>query len=130
MEKIERAAGMVGLDFYSPRLTNLCPPDAPMEEKEKAFHNNINELEHDRCDFILARIDDFDAGTMWEMGYAYCAAQPVYAFTTVAGRGLNLMLAQSCDGFLQELPSVFKFLQEVASKHDFSEAKKWQASII
>ena len=96
-------------------------------------------------DIILARIDDFDPGTIWEIGFAYgrrlLEASPglavvhfphprVYAYTTVPTRGLNLMLAQSVDGFLKGLPSVYKFLQEMAFKNSDKEAQAWKDSII
>lgn len=128
MEKIERFCKEIEMSLFSPSLENLCPPNATPEQQQKAFRAN-----HDNvltCDFVLARIDDFDPGTMWEMGFSYAVRTPVYAFTTIAGRGLNLMLAQSCAGFLQELPTVFKFLKKVHENNDYSEAKPWSKPIV
>lgn len=66
---------------------------------------------------MLACIDDFDAGTMWEMGYFYMLAQAsgppknrILAFSTQQ-HGLNIMLAQSCDGFLASLTDIERFFK-------------------
>lgn len=132
MDKIERYATELGLDFYSPRLSNYCPPDAPEETRKATFLNNVRNLGKGESDFILARIDDFDPGTIWEIGCAFGSRDgvPVYAFTTVEGRGLNLMLAQSCMGFLQGLPSVYQFLKDMHENGDDKEARKWNKPII
>lgn len=129
MEKIEHCARQLGVDFYSPRLECLCPPNASQEVRQKTFRSNVENLETARTSFVLARIDDFDPGTMWEIGYAYGEDQNVFAFTTVEGRGLNLMLAQSCVGFLQGLPEVYKFLEE-AKTGQFGRAQKWKKTIV
>ena len=61
---------------------------------------------------MLARIDDFDTGTIWEMGYAAALGKPVVAYTTYeSGRGLNLMLAKGCVGFVQGLNRLHSFLK-------------------
>lgn len=132
MEKIEGFAMEIGLGCYSPRLENFCPPDAPEDSRIRAFANNVKQLGKFSNDFILARIDDFDPGTIFEIGCAYGSYEgaPVYAFTTVEGRGLNLMLAQSCVGFLQGLPSVYAFLRDMHEHRNDEEAKKWLKTII
>lgn len=92
----------------SPRLFagtfNHTPEDAA-----RIFIANERELR--ACDLIVARIDDWDTGTTWEMGYGYALNIPVVAFTTMPARGLNLMLSQSCDGLVHgfvELERVFR----------------------
>lgn len=130
LEKIERCAGELGMVMYSPRLESLCPPNAPEEMRIATFRSNHVNLR--RNQFVLARIDDFDPGTVWEIGYSYAVGTPVYAFTTVEGRGLNLMLAQSCKGFLVGLESVYTFLKtmEESKGMDDTEATKWKKPII
>lgn len=105
---VEQLAEASGLDYFSPRLRCCCPPDASYAQRKMSFDMNVNAIE--LSDLVLARIDDFDPGTMWEMGYAFRAKRPVYAYTTVDGRGLNLMLAQSCKGFICGFDQLREFL--------------------
>lgn len=105
---IEQYAEDSKLDYFSPRLRCCCPPDAPFTQRVVSFDMNCKAIEG--SDLVLARIDDFDPGTMWEIGYAFAHKRPVYAYTTVEGRGLNLMLAQSCSGFLRGFEEISNFL--------------------
>lgn len=108
MEIVELLAHMAELDYFSPRLRCLCPPEATPEQRAYTFNMNVNAI--DLCDLVLACIDDFDPGTMWELGYAFHAKRPVYAYSMVPGRGLNLMLAQSCKGFLNGAGQLADFM--------------------
>lgn len=105
---LEALAERSGVDYFSPRLRCCCPPNASYAQRKMSFDMNVAAIE--TSDLVLARIDDFDAGTMWEMGYAFCCKRPVYAYTMVEGRGLNLMLAQSCKGFLRGMNQLEAFL--------------------
>ena len=73
------------------------------------FERNISEIE--LADVVLACIDNYDPGTIWEMGYAYgireagCTKAKLIAYTT-KHHGLNLMLSESCDGFLRGYKSI------------------------
>lgn len=52
----------------------------PNEEHNKtpkdAYQNNVNHLE--KCDVVIALIDEKDVGTAWEIGYALALRKPVY----------------------------------------------------
>jgi nucleoside 2-deoxyribosyltransferase len=49
----------------------------------------------------LAVIDDFDAGVIWEMGYAHARGKSILGYSDIEGRGLNVMLAGCCNlGFV------------------------------
>ena len=129
LEAVENAAKRYSLEYFSPRLECYCPPGAPIEQRQKTFRMNCEGIS--KSDFILARIDDFDPGTMWELGYAYAIRKPlIYCYTTVEGRGLILMLAQSSDGFIQGLQSLETFLQDMAAGRGDKEAKKWTKNIV
>jgi nucleoside 2-deoxyribosyltransferase len=128
MGEIESHCLKIGMSFFSPRLNCICPPDATEEVRCNVFRENCGGVYESL--FVLARIDDFDPGTVWEMGLAYGVNIPVYAYTTVKGRGLNLMLAQGCEGFLIGLESVKKFLSEVHDENLYTEATRWKNKII
>lgn len=107
-ELVESLSERAGLDFFSPRLRCFCPPGADLTQRNLTFSTNIEAIE--QCDLVLACIDDFDPGTMWEIGYAYALKKPVIAYSMVPGRGLNLMLAQSCKGFINGEERLSRFL--------------------
>lgn len=120
-ETVEAACKAAGVDAFSPRLRCCCPPNATISQRRLSFEMNTEAIK--QCDLVLACIDDFDAGTMWEMGYAYALKKPVYAYTLVPGRGLNLMLAQSCSGFINGTQQLTRFLSS-GGMVDFTEATK------
>lgn len=122
MQTVESLAKACGLDYFSPRLRCFCPPNASAEQRRATFEANVNAIE--LADLVLACIDDFDAGTMWEMGYAYHAETPVFAYSMVPGRGLNLMLAQSCVGFLNGKQQLSKFMPANANYIDYNAVTK------
>lgn len=81
--------------IYSPRHDGgVLNPKAPVEEIEAIFESNKTAIE--TADWVLAVIDDFDPGVVWEMGYAHARNPRVLGYSDVPGRGLNVMLAGSC----------------------------------
>jgi len=106
-EEISNLAEELEVPAFRPKAELNCPPDASVELRKRAFYGNTDGILQSR--YVLARIDDYDPGTVWEMGFAYGHEIPVIAYS-VAGHGLNLMLAQSCVGFLngfEDLRDVF-----------------------
>ncbi len=86
---------MAGFDVFSPRENILLSPNATQEEREKAFRDNIHEINN--SDLVFAVTDGKDMGTIWEAGYAYGVNKPiVYYNETLGPEGkFNVMLAQS-----------------------------------
>ena len=82
-------------DVFSPRsegtLINMS-----QEEKEKAlnkiFKSNVSNIKD--CDIVVAVIDDWDTGTVWECGAAYIAGKPIFTISN-KDYGLNVMVRQS-----------------------------------
>lgn len=98
------------LPIYSPRTDGfVLTPNAPQVDRQKIYNSNIEALSY--CDFVLAVIDDFDTGTIWEMGYATGIGKEVVAYSDVPGRGLNVMLAGSAKaGFINGREEVQDFV--------------------
>lgn len=105
---VEELSKVAKLDYFSPRTRCYCPPDATMAQRKMTFDMNTSAIE--QCDLVLACIDDYDAGTMWEMGYAHAIRKPVISYSMVPGRGLNLMLAQGSVGFVNGAEQLAEFL--------------------
>jgi nucleoside deoxyribosyltransferase len=121
--RLEMLYKMHNHPFFSPRLECFCPPKATPEQRRDTFMKNVTHIE--RAGYVLARIDDFDPGTMWELGYAYAHKIPLYAYTVVPDRGLNLMLAESGMKLIQGWDDIGAF---VAGDRDV--AKLWTKEII
>ena len=105
--KIEQLLFSKGIQFYSPRLAVKLEKNSSVLEQDKAFQWDTICL--DLADWAIAVIDDWDAGTMWEIGYCHPkgnAKKRVIAYSDVPDRRLNVMLARSCYAFvngIQEL---------------------------
>ncbi|MEK0324767.1 MAG: nucleoside 2-deoxyribosyltransferase [Nitrosopumilus sp.] len=96
-EYIEGLGKELGLAIYSPRLDGgVLKKNASSEEKEEIFQSNCTSIQVAR--WVLVVIDDYDPGVIWELGYAYGMGKLCIAYSDVSGRGLNVMLAESCRG--------------------------------
>lgn len=97
--------------IYSPRLDGgVLKPDSSSLEIAEVF--NSNKVAIDVADWVLAVIDDFDPGVIWEIGYAHARGAKILGYSDVPGRGLNVMLAGACNlGFVNgrdDLAKVFR----------------------
>ena len=99
--------------------------DASQEERKKVFDIDIGMIRH--VDLVVAIIDDFEPGTIFEMGYAkgyedawdlIATIRPpirakILAYSDVSGRGLNVMLAEACIGFANGLRELGEKLKKI-----------------
>lgn len=74
-----------------------------LELRNKVFIDNWENI--DDADLLVAVIDDFDVGVMWEVGYAFARHVPIITITN-RNYGCNLMLAQSTIGHLKTVESL------------------------
>lgn len=114
---LEIAIEKAGWSIFSPRKGNAAiVMNAMLEEKrepsadlrQRVFFDNYSNI--DEADLLLAVIDDFDVGVMWEVGYAFARHVPIVTHT---GRdyGCNLMLAHSIIGHTKSLEAVYDVLE-------------------
>lgn len=110
--QLESAIRDAGFELFSPRLaTNAIEMNSVIKEgkppskelRMRVFNDNWSNI--DTSDLMLAVIDNFDVGVMWEVGYAYKAQIPIFTFTN-KNYGCNLMLAHSIVGHLKSLDSL------------------------
>lgn len=94
VENIKKLLESKGLNYFSPKDHNYCPPNASYEEKRKVFNKNIDEIMRSSC--MIAITDGLDCGTMQETGVAYSKGVPIiYYADSLSDRPFNLMLAMS-----------------------------------
>ncbi len=97
VEKIEKLLESIDLKYFSPRKECLFKKSDAPEKAKKTFKANIDAIK--KSNLIIAVIDDFDPGTVFEMGYAYGMKKDILAYSDTPDRKINLMLGQSCIGF-------------------------------
>ena len=115
IESLENSSQLV----YSPRRDGgMLEPDSTIYERNRIFKSNTAAI--NASAWILVVVDDYDAGVLWEMGYAHAQGVPTLTYSDVPGRGLNVMLAGSSGlGFVNgrlDLQYLFKRLYLDGSK--------------
>ncbi len=79
LEEIDRVCKDKRLATYLPhRDAGVCPPSG--EGGANFFQSDLAQLRD--CDLVIAILNgsDVDAGTAWEMGYAYSIKKPILGF--------------------------------------------------
>jgi nucleoside deoxyribosyltransferase len=94
VKKIEHELEAHSIQYYSPRLDGVLK-DMSREERRKnaqmIYNRNIENIED--SDWILAVIDNFDPGTVFEIGFAAAIGKRIVTLSN-ENYGLNVMLAQ------------------------------------
>ncbi len=97
VKEIENALEIAKLDYFSPRSEGVLIKMSP-EEKEirmkQIFKSNVRNIKD--TDVIIAVIDNYDTGTVWEMGFSYGVDVPIFTISN-NDYGLNVMVGQSVE---------------------------------
>lgn len=84
-----------GIEFYSPRSEGILQDMTVKQKAERMaylFQQNIRNLNW--CTHVVAVIDNYDTGTVWEMGYAYASNKKIVTYSDNY-YGINVMLNES-----------------------------------
>ncbi|CAH9017214.1 putative nucleoside 2-deoxyribosyltransferase [Vibrio phage 150E35-1] len=126
LDRVEACVGSnVQFRFFSPRHGsggNLRAVEGERREAlaQRIYSDNIEQLND--CDIILLNIDNFDTGTIFEMGYASAlrdtGQQKVVITYSPSAYGLNLMLNHSnVAGHFFSVDAVENFFQTCTAKN-------------
>ncbi|MDN6251438.1 MAG: nucleoside 2-deoxyribosyltransferase [Lactiplantibacillus plantarum] len=112
LAKIEKLMDELELTYYSPRLDGIdLTPDATEADRNAVFTDNVDHLK--RAKLVVAVVDGFDTGTIWETGTAYGLDIPVaYYCETLADGTFNVMLAKSGNAVIENMTDLKAFLQD------------------
>ena len=117
------------VELFAPFYNGIVlKPDAPREEWKKVFELDVNMI--GECDLMVANIEDFEPGTIFETGVAYKSNVPVIAYSSVKGRGLNLMLAQSCIGFANSRDELRNHVDTFVKDPTIERINRWEGEPI
>jgi nucleoside deoxyribosyltransferase len=125
LEQLEALLGKRAYEYFSPRLESQLEKNSPFKQRQEVFQRNLDAIHE--ASLVFARIDDYDPGTVWEMGFAFAVHTPVVAWSLVEGRGLNLMLSESCEGFLNGWFQIQEFFSETGFRMEVAE--KWKNEV-
>ena len=106
----------MGISYYSPRLDGIdLTPDATDADRDAVFADNTAHLK--TAKLVLAVVDDYDTGTIWETGMAFGREIPIayYMETLKTGETFNVMLAKSAVAVLEDLDQTRQFLADPTS---------------
>jgi nucleoside 2-deoxyribosyltransferase len=96
VKAIEDGCEEMGLDYFSPRLEGVTLKNLSPKEREDAstevYEMNIRGICDSDC--MVAIIDNYDPGTVFEIGYAVASGIDVITISN-NNYGLNVMLSKS-----------------------------------
>lgn len=126
--KVEAMAQKYGWAIFSPRLELTLKKDSTKEEQARCFFMNVHGLK--KCKLVLANVEGYDTGTLWEMGAAYMAGTPLVIYSPNPDRKLNVMLAQGSQGFLAGWDAIENFLlPQEARTFNWDAVKRWDGEV-
>ena len=95
VRKIELLLEREGVEYFSPRSEGTLKKMSIEQRKEvmgQIFRSNVDHM--DWCTHCIAVIDDYDTGTVWEMGYLYATHKKLITFSACY-HDINVMLNES-----------------------------------
>lgn len=113
VQRVEAKLKDNGIEFFSPRNDGTLK-DMTKEERAKnmgkMFRSNVDHM--DWCTHCVAIIDDYDTGTVWEMGYLYATHKKLVTFSANY-HGINVMLNESIEAHCTDYDSIIDGLKGV-----------------
>ena len=92
IEKIEIHLDSHNIRYFSPRSMGTLK-DMTLEKRvqyqDQIYDSNLRHMRE--CDVAIIVVDNFDAGTMFEMGFMACLGKDMVTYSA-EGYGLNVML--------------------------------------
>lgn len=136
LERIKLLEGLLDqcrVSYYSPRKFLTLTSHSTEQERKSVFIANKQEL--DDCSLVLACLDDIDVRAIWEIGYAHGNITPIVGLYEDSEAKINLVLAESCLGFLLGIDSIVNFVRSIKRGFDFNfifdmeEIYKWKKGV-
>ena len=106
VDAIEQALDLNGIEYYSPRSEGVLMNMSPEEKKARMkyiFDKNVQML--NECDTVVAVIDNYDTGTVWEIGYAFAKEKRIITITDHY-YGVNVMINECIVAHCTEVPQL------------------------
>lgn len=114
---IEEQLELFGIKYFSPRNDGILLEMSAAERNEKMeaiYKSNIRNL--NACNFLIAVIDDYDTGTVFELGYfAALLEEREQTVVTITGNDydLNVMLRFATDCHVKGINELHELLNYI-----------------
>ncbi|CQR47431.1 Nucleoside 2-deoxyribosyltransferase [Paraliobacillus sp. PM-2] len=107
IEEAEFVLSKLGFNVFSPRKQqNEHLAFGSKEWRELTFTNDIKHI--DWADMVFAIYDEEDAGTMFEIGYAYATNKPIFVYHETDSI-VNLMISDSLQAYFKTFQDVLAY---------------------
>ncbi len=90
-----------GKDYFSPKDYSIFDPK--LQNWEEVFKANVSNI--DNAQIVIASTIGYDAGTIWECGYAYAKNKELIYYAPGIDK-FNLMLAKSSTKVCNDIASL------------------------
>jgi len=113
VQRIEAKLRDNGIKFFSPRSEGTLIQMTPEQRKKTMgdmFRSNVDHM--DWCTHCVAVIDNYDTGTVWEMGYLYATHKKIVSFSANY-YGINIMLNEAIVAHTTDYESIIDGLKGV-----------------
>ena len=111
VKSIESLLEQNGIEYFSPRSDGTLK-DMTLDERRakmgEVFRSNVDHM--DWCTHAIAFIDDYDTGTVWEMGYLYATHKKIVSFSDNY-YGINVMLNEAIVAHCKEFGALVPALK-------------------
>lgn len=109
------------LDFFAPYWDGIqLKKDDPIEKWETVWNLDIDTI--NSCDLMIANLEGFEPGTVFETGYASAKNIPVIWYSSIPNRTCNVMLSFPALGFAkskeQLAEAIWHFLDNKPGKYN------------
>ena len=97
VQRIEALLKDHDIAYFSPRFDGTLRNMDAKERAEKMgamFRSNVDHM--DWCTHCVAVIDDYDTGTVWEIGYLYATHKKIVTYSNNY-HGINVMLNEAIE---------------------------------
>jgi len=107
------------LDFFSPFYNGIVlKPSDPYVKWKEVWDLDIGKIRE--CQLMIANLEGFEPGTVFETGYASAIQVPVIWYSSIPHRACNLMLSFPAMGFAnskeQLADAIWHFLENKPGK--------------
>jgi len=110
VKDIEDMLDSCGVTYFSPRSEGTLIEMTDEERKVhmgNMFRSNVDHM--DWCSHCIAVIDNYDTGTVWEMGYLYATHKKIVTYSANY-HGINVMLNESIEGHCVHMMDLYQAL--------------------
>jgi len=126
LDKVKTSLEKMGFEIYSTSHRNSRINLGDPGEKNRRFKLLCDDIR--KCDGVFAVLDGKDAGTIWEMGYAFAVGKPVIVFSEKDGL-FSLMIDQSAT-YLVGFDSIDSRIFEYMKATDINSTPKYNRILV